>query len=425
MATHTLYIYPNTIKFSGEAVLDSDTSNILATFSHTDCIAATYNNQECLAYNITNDATSVTFNIKPAFSTLVYYGYTYSSNTIVYLDLSTFLENQDNNAIKLDRLYAYNSSNNEFDTVYLSEPLDTNPPSNWYNEHGLNISHFLYKDGILADDNAILTFLDGDSEYSYVNSQYKIEVSGAMNGWSDINLYENDTLIQNYGDRGSHYGVQSGVHYVNPNSTITLNDNTNGVSVTVTQGDTVLVENHWIYSSGTGYSFVATNDTTIRIVGGFTCCVPEYASISYLNNKKPAADVKNGDIILGYNVKTNEIQEVEVLDIIKKYRTELVVIKFEDNSILEVTPDHPVYTNLGWACYRVEDSVYKNLHDIGELLQLTTHMSILKQDNKFYKIQEIEYKKFENPITTYTFNTTNGIDTFIAEGCIVHNACDK
>jgi hypothetical protein len=69
--------------------------------------------------------------------------------------------------------------------------------------------------------------------------------------------------------------------------------------------------------------------------------------------------------------------------------------------------------------------VYKNLHDIGELLQLTTQMSILKQDNKFYKIQEIEYKKFENPITTYTFNTTDGIDTFIAEGCIVHNACDK
>lgn len=427
MATHTLYIYPNTIKFSGEAVLGSDTSTSLATFSHTDCMTATYNNQECLTYSITNDATSVKFDIKPVFSTLVYYVYTNSSHTTVYLDLSTFLENQNNNTVKSDRLYAYNSSNNQFDTVYLSEPLDTNPPSSWYNKHGLNISHFLYKDGILVDDNAILTFSDGDSEHSYVNSQYKIEVLGAMSGWSDINLYENDTLIQNYGNAGYdyNYGVQSGVHYVNPNSTITLNDNTNGVSVTVTQGDTVLVENHWIYSSGIGYSFVATNDTTIRIVGGFTCCVPEYASISYLNNKKPAADVKTGDIVLGYNVKTNEIQEVEVLDIIKKYRTELVVIKFEDNSILEVTPDHPVYTNLGWACYRVEDSVYKNLHDIGELLQLTTQMSILKQDNKFYKIQEIEYKKFENPITTYTFNTTNGIDTFIAEGCIVHNACDK
>lgn len=420
MATYTLYIYPNTIKFSGEVIRGRDTSDILATFSHTDCIAATYNNQECLAYNITNDATSVTFNIKPAFSPLVYYKY--SSNTIVYLDLSTFLENQDNNAIKPNRLYAYNSSNNEFDTVYLSEPLDTNPPSNWYNEHGLNISHFLYKDGILVDDNAILTFLDGDSEYSYENSQYKIEVSGAMHSWCDINLYENDTLIQNYGNRGNQGGVQSGVHYVNPNSTITLKDNGNGVSVTIIQGDTV--QTNGIYSTSTGYSFVATTDTTIRITGGFTCCVPEYASISYLNSKKPAADVKKGDIILGYNVKTNEIQEVEVLDIIKKYRTELVVIKFEDNTILEVTPDHPVYTNSGWACYRVEDSVYKNLHDIGELLQLTTQMSILKQDNKFYKIQEIEYKKFENPITTYTFNTTNGIDTFIAEGCIVHNACD-
>lgn len=424
MATHTLYIYPNTIKFSGEAVIDSDT--ILATFSHTDCTTfVTYDNKEYLAYSITNDATSVTFNVKPIFSTLVYCGYTISSNTIVSLDLSTFLENQNNNTIKSDRLYAYNSSNNQFDTVYLSEPLDANPPTNWYNKYGLNISHFLYKDGILVDDNAILTFSDGDSEYSYVNSQYKIEVSGAVGSWSDINLYENDTLIQNYGNVDNRWGVQSGVHYVNPNSTITLKDNTNGVSVTVMQGDTVLVENYGIYSSSTGYSFVATTDTTIRITGGFTCCVPEYASISYLNSKKPAADVKKGDIILGYNVKTNEIQEVEVLDIIKKYRTELVVIKFEDNTILEVTPDHPVYTNSGWACYRVEDSVYKNLHDIGELLQLTTQMSILKQDNKFYKIQEIEYKKFENPITTYTFNTTNGIDTFIAEGCIVHNACDK
>ena len=57
----------------------------------------------------------------------------------------------------------------------------------------------------------------------------------------------------------------------------------------------------------------------------YNCCIPYYSLVHYPNDiYKEAKDVKIGDSILGYNIYTEEIQEVEVLNITKVTKNKYV-----------------------------------------------------------------------------------------------------
>ena len=126
---------------------------------------------------------------------------------------------------------------------------------------------------------------------------------------------------------------------------------------------------------------------------------------------------------MGYNESTNVYNQVEVLNVIKKSRNDLCKVIFEDDTYMELTPDHPILTNIGWCAYKPETSTaYESM---GLIHQLTTQQKVLQLNGEYKQIKEIQMNYLEQPIDVYTFNTTEGIDTFIAENCVVHNACDK
>jgi hypothetical protein len=155
----------------------------------------------------------------------------------------------------------------------------------------------------------------------------------------------------------------------------------------------------------------------------FNCCVPYYSQILYPNNlTKSAEEVKVGDIILGYNESNNTYQDIEILNIVKKSRNDICKIIFEDDTYVELTPDHPILTNIGWCAYKPETSTaYESM---GLIHQLETNQQVLQLNGEYKQIKEIQMNYLEQPIDVYTFNTTERVDTFIADNCVVHNASE-
>ena len=166
------------------------------------------------------------------------------------------------------------------------------------------------------------------------------------------------------------------------------------------------------------------NVSYIRIELQAGCCVPWWSEIRYWDNTtKYAKEVKVGDILLGYNVNKSTYEMVSVLGIITKYRYDIVEVTLEDNSKFELTIDHPVLTDIGWCCYDPSKSHYLKYDDITELLPLTTDVKVLSIVG-YKQIKNIKVNHYKEPIETYTFNTTNGIDTFVSDNVVLHNALD-
>lgn len=234
-----------------------------------------------------------------------------------------------------------------------------------------------------------------------------------------INFYINDVFVED---------ITFEEHKANNYNTI--------VVIECNIGDTFKVESiaattsynfdgvSYVIRSGNSQTHTITNESYTINLSTAVCCVPYYSQILYPNNiTKSAEDVQIGDIIMGYNEFNNTYQEVEVLDIIHKNRTDLCKVIFEDDTYIELTTDHPILTNIGWCAYKPEtSSVYESM---GIIHQLESNHQVLQLDGEYKQIKELQSNILEQPIDVYTFNTTEGVDTFIAENCVVHNACDK
>ena len=181
--------------------------------------------------------------------------------------------------------------------------------------------------------------------------------------------------------------------------------------------------NDYYYTSSGVYTYTITSATTLSVSLTVGCCVPYYSQIMLADNTtKSAEDVKVGDIILGYNETNNTYQDVEVLGIIKKLRNDMCKVIFEDDTYLEITADHPILTDYGWSAYQPETSVaYESM---GLIHQLTTQQKVLQLNGEYKQIKELQLNILEQPMDVYTFNTTEGVDTYIAENCVVHNALE-
>ena len=91
------------------------------------------------------------------------------------------------------------------------------------------------------------------------------------------------------------------------------------------------------------------------------------------------------------------------------------------NHIIDITVDHPILTNQGWAVYNSHYNSYKDLNKI----DLTYGLKLLTSDNTYEDILSIDYYTIDEPLKTYTFDVTNGIDTYVTSGLISHNAPEK
>ena len=197
----------------------------------------------------------------------------------------------------------------------------------------------------------------------------------------------------------------------------------NGTTVSVYFGGSTL-KTHYLtfitdgssvtYSSNYSYTTSVSTPIVITVEG---CCIPYYTEVNYYDGTtKTAENVKVGDKLLGYNELTKQFEEAEVLNIIHKLRKELVIVKTENYEI-EITPDHPILTNKGWAVYDTNIDNYKSI----EKIPLTNDLKVLTKDGDYEDIISIDYRELENPIDTYTYDVTDGIDTYVAAGFISHN----
>lgn len=83
-------------------------------------------------------------------------------------------------------------------------------------------------------------------------------------------------------------------------------------------------------------------------------CVDGNTLIDTINGKEPIKNIKIGDYVKSYNIKTNQIEYCKVLDIFKNHisskNSEMLEIELVDGKKIKLTANHPVFTtNRGWV----------------------------------------------------------------------------
>lgn len=166
---------------------------------------------------------------------------------------------------------------------------------------------------------------------------------------------------------------------------------------------------------------VSSQPVVITIGRGLSCCIKYDTPISYYDGTtKNAEDVKVGDKLLGYDEKAQVFVEVEVLNVMERIKHEMVHI-VTTNHFIDITVDHPLLTDRGWAVYNSHYNSYKDLNKI----DLVYGLKLLTSDNIYEDILSIDYYTIDEPLKTYTFNVTDSVDTYVTSGLISHNAPEK
>ena len=145
-------------------------------------------------------------------------------------------------------------------------------------------------------------------------------------------------------------------------------------------------------------------------------CFPAGTTITMSSGqKKNIEEVKVGDSVLSQDENGQKTVSV-VEDLITPVSDNMCEIGFSDNSILEVTKSHPLYTDSGW---RAIDSKASNLENPGVLVSdLSIGNKMLKEDGSELQINTIACRS--EKVQTYNLTVDNS-HTFFANGFLVHN----
>lgn len=112
------------------------------------------------------------------------------------------------------------------------------------------------------------------------------------------------------------------------------------------------------------------------------CVLPNTEILANLaGSSKLASDMKQGDSIVYYNFETGKNEEGTVYETFKeKHTANFVRYEFEDETILEVTEYHPIYTAEGWKAF-VENGKYDE-PQVGDLVKTVTGWRTIKKIEK-------------------------------------------
>ena len=83
---------------------------------------------------------------------------------------------------------------------------------------------------------------------------------------------------------------------------------------------------------------------------GCKFCFPENTYVVMSEDVvKPIQDIKTGDAVVSYDINSNQVVYSNVKQLFKHpFRGTLVVLQFEDNSIIKCTPNHKILTKMGF-----------------------------------------------------------------------------
>lgn len=85
----------------------------------------------------------------------------------------------------------------------------------------------------------------------------------------------------------------------------------------------------------------------------FACiyCFPAGTQIMMVDGTEKSIErIHVGDRVMSFNETTKELEPAEVTQPMKRhYNSELICIEIEDEKVLKMTPEHPIYTQRGWV----------------------------------------------------------------------------
>ena len=153
----------------------------------------------------------------------------------------------------------------------------------------------------------------------------------------------------------------------------------------------------------------------ILMFGGY-CCVPYWSLLQIDDNTFiKVEDVSIGDKILAYDFVNNIPIYTKVLGISKPLRDHLVKITLEDNSIMEITRNHVLWSNKGWIAYTPEEVV-----EVDDAKKIEINDYLLNNHNKYIKIIDIQYIEYPEGLQCYDIKTAH--QNFYASNYLMHNS---
>jgi hypothetical protein len=150
--------------------------------------------------------------------------------------------------------------------------------------------------------------------------------------------------------------------------------------------------------------------------GEGACCFPAGTKVAMGKGQyKLIEDVEVGDGVLGYNSEQNKFTIETVEELERPIREGYFKLFFDDDSVLNVTNEHPIFTKRGWAS--IDPSVTKTDSELAVV--------DLKMKDKVLHItgwkQLVHFDYIEGEVQTYNLKSVAGTKTFFADGVLVHN----
>jgi intein/homing endonuclease len=134
---------------------------------------------------------------------------------------------------------------------------------------------------------------------------------------------------------------------------------------------------------------------------------------------KNVEDVKIGDVVLSYNFSTSKVEPQKVKGIGSKMVNKIVRYTFDDDSILESTLDHPLYSSQnGWVS--MDSDFTMEVYGL-QTKDAEVGMTIFRQDGTNPTITSIEI--ITEPTIVYNVKTVENNHNFFANNLLVHNRC--
>ena len=135
-------------------------------------------------------------------------------------------------------------------------------------------------------------------------------------------------------------------------------------------------------------------------------------------SQKPIEQIEVDDIIMSYDVVTNSVVRDVITNVIKPIHDDIIDIKFENDTINSNTFDHPYYVlDKGWSSYKPELTKLRYGIDTEQIM--VGDVCLYGKDLEKVRIESITENIGERQ--TYTLEGTTGVNTFFANGIVVHN----
>jgi hypothetical protein len=150
--------------------------------------------------------------------------------------------------------------------------------------------------------------------------------------------------------------------------------------------------------------------------GGGLCCFTAGTLVSTPNGPVAIETVEVGDVVSTFDLYTSEPSVGEVGGLKTVERSAFYVIEFESGKRLEVTDDHPLFTEDGWAAIHP-----KGYTELSNIVKLNIGSKIFNEDGNLDVVEEII--QVPGIVTVYTLKDVNPAHNYFADGILASNAC--